>query len=160
MYFLSSLVEIEPCYEGDSLPCPRHSRCLTHSVTGDNFCLESCYIDNGGCSDDEICYYERADENCNPRLEPCFKTACADIPGLIVHLFLPIFKAQWVLYAVVLLCVPSVCPFLAMLSLSTHPAVLYAHDCHNPTEGYTLRWVAVCISYRFSGYLPYWLGTQ
>ena len=70
-----------PCSAEAALPCPSNARCLTHNTTGASFCLESCYQQNGACPDDQVCYSERKDENCNQLLEPCFKTTCTDIPS-------------------------------------------------------------------------------
>ena len=67
-----------PCYYGNASTCAPNHRCLTQNTTGSIFCLESCYIQNGGCSDDQVCYYERIDEECNPLLESCFETTCTD----------------------------------------------------------------------------------
>ena len=72
------------CNFSDALPassCAPGYRCITHNTTGSSHCLQSCYLQNGGCSDDEVCYYERKDEECNQLLEPCFKTTCTDDPG-------------------------------------------------------------------------------
>ena len=75
-----------PCSPEYVSRCPGNSRCVTHIVTGDSFCLESCYLGNGGCPDDQVCYYERVDEECDQLLEPCFKTACTDVPGITLVL--------------------------------------------------------------------------
>ena len=89
-----------PCSGSDALPassCAPGYRCITHNTTGSSHCLQSCYLQNGGCSDDEVCYYERKDEECNQLLEPCFKTTCTDDPGtnnlsLLCTLIYPPFK--------------------------------------------------------------------
>jgi hypothetical protein len=52
---------------------------VTHEATGESFCLQSCYLENGGCPVDEFCYYEKKDgEECNPLLQSCFQTTCTD----------------------------------------------------------------------------------
>ena len=67
-----------PCSPDVSLTCPTDSRCLTHSTTGTSFCLQSCFMQNGGCSEDQTCYSQQTDENCNPLLESCFTSSCSD----------------------------------------------------------------------------------
>ena len=76
---------IVPCSGGSGEPhfsaCPEDYRCVTHNTTNIRYCLQSCYLENGGCPPEQVCYYERKDEDCNQLLEPCFKTACTDVPG-------------------------------------------------------------------------------
>ena len=79
--FLMVVTTAVPCSDEEDLTCPEDSRCVTHNVTRESFCLQSCYLGNGGCSSEQVCYYERGDEDCNQLLEPCFKTTCTDIPG-------------------------------------------------------------------------------
>ena len=76
---------IVPCSGGSGEPhfsaCPEDYRCVTHNTTNIRYCLQSCYLENGGCPPEQVCYYERKDEDCNQLMEPCFKTACTDVPG-------------------------------------------------------------------------------
>jgi hypothetical protein len=74
-----------PCSGGSGEPhfppCPEDYRCVTHNTTNIRYCLQSCYLENGGCPPEQVCYYERKDEDCNQLMEPCFKTACTDAPA-------------------------------------------------------------------------------
>ena len=54
------------------------SRCLTHSTTNTHFCLESCFMHNGGCPSDQTCYLEQKDELCNPLLDSCYSPTCIE----------------------------------------------------------------------------------
>ena len=79
-------VVLVPCSGGSGEPhfppCPEDYRCVTHNTTNIRYCLQSCYLENGGCPPEQVCYYERKDVDCNLLLmEPCFKTACTDVPG-------------------------------------------------------------------------------
>ena len=76
---------VVPC--SVSLPlsaCALGYRCIQHNMTGSRQCLQSCYLENGGCSNDQVCYYERKEEECNQLVEVCFKTACTNDPSIIL----------------------------------------------------------------------------
>ena len=70
-----------PCSPDEPLTCPRGSRCLTHSSTGDSFCLESCFMENGGCPSDQTCYLQHKNEPCDPLLESCYNSTCHSHSG-------------------------------------------------------------------------------
>ena len=78
-------LDVVLCSQEEDMICPPGSRCVTHNTTGDSFCLQSCYLQNGGCPADQVCYYKRREEeeDCNQLLEPCFKTACTDVSGML-----------------------------------------------------------------------------
>ena len=74
-----------PCSSevSESLNCSSSARCLTNQHTGGTFCLESCYMNNGGCSKDQICRSTLIDpgRTCNPLIEACYRTECMDFPS-------------------------------------------------------------------------------
>ena len=72
-----------PCSPDVTQSCPSHARCLSLETTGDSFCLDSCYLQNGGCSKNQVCFSEEVDDdNCNSPLSgPCTKTSCMDLTG-------------------------------------------------------------------------------
>ena len=91
-FLLFPFLPLVPCSQSDTLN--GHTRCLILNSTGQKFSLDSCYFQNGGCSEEQVCYSEEVEDdgNCynrwlepcgcsNPWSGPCTKTSCRNISG-------------------------------------------------------------------------------
>ena len=69
--------------------CSSNSRCLSLNTTGERICLESCFLENGGCTDEEFCITTERDVDCDLS-RPCSSVRCVDTSGKPILLwFLP-----------------------------------------------------------------------
>ena len=79
------LCTIQLIHFADSCPpetddCPSTSRCLSLNGTGERICLQSCFLENGGCTDDEFCITSERDTDCDLS-EPCSSVRCVESAG-------------------------------------------------------------------------------
>ena len=69
----------------DADDCPSTSRCLSLNATGESICLQSCFLENGGCNDDEFCITSERDTDCDLS-EPCSSVRCVETAGRFLTL--------------------------------------------------------------------------
>ena len=66
--------------ECSSSSCAAGTRCLTLETTGEEYCLPSCFDDNGGCGKEQICINQPI-RGCNVGLEACSTVKCINRSG-------------------------------------------------------------------------------